>query len=194
MAALRAVATGKGMDAEYPFPLMRAAMSYLTVDDLMPPMRLRWSRALGRPLMNTVTEREGNVVDHIGAVFIEEVMGKRCFLSYTERFGDSRVHVDNMPAHEGVRAHYWEVSIVDSTFAHLQVDTAWQARYGKPWPLVAERRPHPALSRLCARYYTFLAEWTVHVDQCESEFYDQISGHSDSEGSEREDSDGGVSD
>ena len=51
MAAFAAIATAPGRDANAPFPLLRMVGEYLTIDQLMPPCRLRWSRRLRCPVM-----------------------------------------------------------------------------------------------------------------------------------------------
>ena len=53
----------------------RAVGPYLDISVLMPPMRLRWSRLLGRPMMERITVVAYGGMAEVGPVFVDEVAG-----------------------------------------------------------------------------------------------------------------------
>ena len=71
MASLAAVASQRQQDEVMSFPLLRAVGTYLNIEVLMPPERLRWSRLLGRPMLSQiVTMTNDGWGDDLGPVFI----------------------------------------------------------------------------------------------------------------------------
>jgi hypothetical protein len=159
MAAFAAVATQEGRDARTPFPLLRMVGEYLTIDQLMPPCRLRWSRRLGRPMMGDLWR-----TDIVGKCFIEE-------LHAYETNIEGVVERDHYPhpvrelstLYRGHTRHdIWFVAIIDTNFEDAPYMQAWRLRYGYLWPDVALYRVHPVLSRLYDSYLNFLADVCRH--------------------------------
>ena len=81
--ALVATATREQQDEAMTSPLLRTVGAYLDIDTLMPPMRLRWSRVLDRPVMQRVSMvADRRVGDEVGYVYVDEVYGRACTVSY----------------------------------------------------------------------------------------------------------------
>ena len=74
MAAFAAVATPQGRDAHNPFPLLRMVGNFMSYDQLMPPVRLRYSQLLGRPLMEPRAPLDHFLGSVQGGIYIEEVL------------------------------------------------------------------------------------------------------------------------
>ena len=74
MAAFAAVATPQGRDAHNPFPLLRMVGNFISYDQLMPPVRLRYSQLLGRPLMEPRAPLDHFLGSVLGGIYIEEVL------------------------------------------------------------------------------------------------------------------------
>ena len=179
--ALRAVATQGQQDDVMAFPLLRVVAPYLSIDELMPPMRLRWSRILGRPLMGLVTERSTVMVygcagDVIGPVFIDEVMGRDSIIRYRRYDFDTlrctwRYNVSAL-IEVGTRNECWSAQLIDIEYQDIPFEMAWRRRYRQRWPQIAPGVTHPVLRRLHARFCAFHNEWDEHNrDRDEMVFY-----------------------
>ena len=128
-------------------------MPYLDITPLMPPDRLRWSRLLGRPLMEGAGQRT------IAAVNTEEMRPyPECevlwYYQDEDYVGVERGLVEDLPADA-----FWVylVSEGDDDFA-----AAWLLKHGHEWPFVADRQPHPALANLRRRYIRCWGDWNDH--------------------------------
>ena len=144
MAVIAAVATQAQQDGTMELPLLRAVKGFLSIELLMPPMRLHWSRILGRPMMEDINLTDGQ--GEIGPVFIDEVAGKECLISYrclNPQTGH-REFVNTVPAADALsdREHCWFVRVMDATHADVPFERDWRARYGVRWPLVSPHATH----------------------------------------------------
>ena len=161
MAAFAAIATIPGRDANAPFPLLRMVGDYLSLDQLMPPCRLRWSRRLGRPMMEMLGagDRFG---DNIGAVYIEEVLPYTALIAgyiFMERsVSVTKVGMWTTTCQGMTRRDFWRVEVRDQDYEDLPYCGAWMQRYGCAWPLIAPGCLHPALERLYRAYEDFSDE------------------------------------
>ena len=164
MAAFAAVATQEGRDARTPFPLLRMVSEYLTIDQLMPPCRLRWSRRLGRPVMEHWIQ--GANYDEVGSCFIEELHPHETLLTGTMLQAPFTQHVMELSTlhRERTRNDIWDVCIIDPDFEDAPYAEAWMRRYGAPWPFTARGRVYPALQRLYTWYVRFCIDVTQHAD------------------------------
>ena len=171
MANLAMVATQAQRDDAIVFPLLRAVESYLNISNLMPAIRLHWSRLLGRPMMESVAVADYVRGDEIGPVFIEEIFGKICTAHY--RHLDGNGHRDWYTKVPGLtvagnRAQCWQMRVVDPLHQDAQFEFDWRVRYGQSWPLVAPGTSHPALARLYERYTAFYDSWLDHIQEREN--------------------------
>ena len=166
MAAFAAVATQEGRDARTPIPLLRMVGEYLTIDQLMPPCYLRWSRRLGRPMMGDLWRP-----DIVGICFIEELHAYETTITGV-------VCRDNFPRpvrelstlYRGHTRHdIWFVAIINPDFEDAPYMQAWRLRYGYRWPDVDLYRVHPVLKRLYDSYTNFLADVCRHGRERERE-------------------------
>jgi hypothetical protein len=170
MAAFAAVATQEGRDANTPFPLLRMVGEYLTIDQLMPPCRLRWSRRLGRPMMERWYQDANH--DDVGSCFIEELHPYETLLTGTMMLrGQHPEHVLDMSTqHRGhTRNDIWFVTIIDPNFEDTPYAEAWMRRYGMPWPFVARGSVHPTLEILYTSYMRFCQNVTQHAEDREEQ-------------------------
>jgi hypothetical protein len=175
--ALAATATPGQQDEAMTFPLLRTVGAFLNIDTLMPPMRLRWSRILGRPVMqrvSVVVDRRAG--DEVGCVYIDEVCGRACTVSYRALHNGRRDWYHQVPSTDIVvgdrpREQYWYARVVDATYQDVPFELDWRARYAQVWPYVAARTVHPALVRLYYRYLVFEEEWREHCDERETVTY-----------------------
>ena len=181
MTTFAAATTPERMDE--PFPLLRAVKSYLDISSLMPPTRLRWSRLLGRPMMETVTVLANHRVgDEIGPVYIDEVVNTDAVISYRYLRADGRRdwHTSVRAADlRGNRADFWYVRIIDATLQDVRFEFDWRACYGQAWPKVASGAIHPCLARLYERYVTFNEEWCAHCQGREDTTYELLQDDSE---------------
>ena len=175
--ALAATATRQQQDEAMTFPLLRTVGAYLDIDTLMPPMRLRWSRILGRPVMqrlSVVVDRR--VGDEVGYVYVDEVCGRACTVSFRALHDGCRDWYHQVPGTDIVvggrpREQCWYARIVDATCQAALFELDWRARYAQVWPYVAARTVHPALVRLCYRHLVFDEEWRQHCEEHENATY-----------------------
>ena len=152
-----------------PFPLLRVVGTYLNIEVLMPPERLHWSRLLGRPMLSQiVTMTNDGWGDDLGPVFIEEMHGRSCVISYITYDVDtgftdwySNVHVDCIPG--ATRAQVWGVKLTDQTTSDAAFGRCWMARHGHPWPMVGMGVVHPVVARLYQRHLAFHDTWLEHI-------------------------------
>ena len=164
MAAFAATATAPGRDANTPFPLLRMVGEYLTIDQLMPPCRLRWSRRLGRPVMERWYQNAN--YDEVGSVFIEELHPYETLLTGTMllRGPYPQPVMELSTLHrEHTRYYIWDVSITDPDFEDAPYAKAWMRRYGAAWPFTARGRVHPALQRIYTSRVSFCVDVTQHA-------------------------------
>ena len=195
MTTFAAATTTKRMDE--PFPLLRTVKSYLDISSLMPPTRLRWSRVLGRPMMETVTVLANHRVgDEIGPVYIDEVLNTDAVISYRYLRANGRrdwhtgVQATDL---RGNRTEVWYMRIIDTTLQDVSFEFNWRACYGQPWPKVASGAVHPCLARLYDRYVTFNDEWRAHCHEREDTTYELLQDDSEDTMSDASES-GGMSD
>ena len=168
MAAFAAIATVPGRDENAPFPLLGMVGDYLTHDQLMPPCRLRWSRRLGRPLMEWFIQNlpYGDVV---GSAYIEEIHPHETLLTGSMRRATIPQHVVQWSTlcRGLTRNDLWDVCIVDTEFEDEPYAEAWMRRYGVTWPFIARGRSHPALERLYNSHVRFCEAVSNHADACD---------------------------
>ena len=181
--ALRAAATQGQQDDAMAFPLLRLVKSYLTVDELMPPTRLRWSRILGRPMMDRIIATRYHMADEVGPVYIEEVIGRDCLVSGRRLVDGNRMFIDPVPAAtlSGDRTEFWYLRILDPLNRDVDFEQVWRDRYGLPWPLLAPFAVHPALRRLHNNYVRFLDAWARRSQEREETIYRQRVGEESDE-------------
>ena len=169
MAAFAAVATQEGRDANTPFPLLRMVGDYLTIDQLMPPCRLRWSRRLGRPAMESAYRAHDN--DIVAFVYIEELHTYEALIE-GRLWADADTHSVRQLStlHRGhTRNQIWSVCIIDPDFEDAPYMEAWRLRYGSRWPVVDLYRFHPELSRLYTSHERFSNDVIYHSEERERE-------------------------
>ena len=176
MASFAATATQGQLDEVAGFPLFRAVDPYLDPGSLMPPLRLRWSRILGRPMMDRVTVvAYGGMAEVVGPVFIDEVAGQDCLVSGRHFDAGRRDFLTNVPAATlaGNRDRFWYMRLMDPLYQDAQFEFAWRARYGLHWPMIAPATVHPVLARLYERFVAFHGTWVDHVQEREDTTYRQ---------------------
>jgi hypothetical protein len=162
MAAFAAVATQEGRDARTPFPLLRMVGEYLTIDQLMPPCRLRWSRRLGRPAMDSLASIGGHHV--VTYVYIEELHNYEAFIRGRMLLdGDADSVMQMSTLHRGhTRNQIWSVCIIDTDDEDTPYIEAWRQRYGFRWPITTGFRVHPVLRNLVSTYNNFYVNVLDH--------------------------------
>ena len=171
MAAFAAVATQEGRDANTPFPLLRMVSEYLTIDEFMPPCRLRWSRRLGRPLMQRWWDDRTDY-DEVGSVFIEEVHAHEVLISgkmFLRDYYAERVRELSSLHRRHTRAQIWDVVIIDPDFEDAPYAEAWTRRYGGSWPFTGQGSVHPVLRNLYTRYSRFCIDVTQQGEDNEEQ-------------------------
>ena len=159
-AALAAVARVEARDAAFPLPFLISG--YLSLNELMPPCRLRWSQRLGRPLMGMYLQDAG---DRLGYAYIEELRPFDTLLTGIQSQMVGRpiwVTVRSRDVREYDREALWDVSIYDENYEDRPFMRAWERRYGVEWPLITRRAVHPALERLEQAYHRFSEEVREH--------------------------------
>jgi hypothetical protein len=168
MAAFAAVATQEGRDARTPFPLLRIVGEYLTIDQLMPPCRLRWSRRLGRPAMESMTSTGGHYV--VTYAYIEELHTYEAFIGGRMLVDEDVVDVRQLSTlHRGqTRDQIWDVCIIDNDDEDAPYIEAWRQRYGSRWPRT-DGFVHPVLRNLLSAYNDFYSNVRCHRVDCERE-------------------------
>ena len=171
----------------FPDDVKEHIIEYLDITPLMPPERLRWSRALGRPMMHTLYPREwvhsrrhqdprGHVYagDLIGCVYTDEVLRLHCAV-WGRRWDDVEAIEwvivntgDLAPTGAPVRDQLFEAHIIDTHWADDAFAVAWFRRYGEPWPGINTDYNHPCLDDIVSNYhYGFCFDWSDHAQACE---------------------------
>ena len=142
---------------------------FLDLDAVMPPERLRWSRALGRPCMS-VADDDDNIV---GPVWITEVLDEDA------KVGGNCVERDRivfmcrpmrrLPPRCRNMDNFWGVYIYSD--GDREFNAEWFEKHGRQWPFIAGG-VHPALRRLYAQYQQFEQVWAMHADDSDMGFQD----------------------
>ena len=152
--AAQLMATGK----ELLFPgFKELLLSYLDISPLMPPVRLHYSKLLGRPLMDPAYQHQIAV-----SVFVEEMLQHpdAVLMGHQEEFDPTPWRVDELPPSIRTRdAFYWVYLRADDD---RDFADDWKARHGHDWPFVADGRPHHALTNLYLRHRDFWNYWSNH--------------------------------
>ena len=166
MAAFATIATTPGRDANTPFPLLRTVGENLTIDQLMPPCLLRWSRRMGRPVMGDLWRH-----DTVGYCFIEELRDYEATIDGVMLVGEYPRNVrESSTLHRGHRRdQIWFLAIIGDEFEDAPYKQAWRLRYGSPWPLVGLYEVHPVLRRLYESNGRFLEDVYNHGRERERE-------------------------
>ena len=168
MAALAAVASPRGRDAGNPLPLMQMVSGFISYDELMPPIRLLWSRLLARPLMEPRMPRDhlGSVV---GGIFIDEVQHLNAWVfGHRRRVAHwSRDACWSSDCRGETRLTYWRLELRDMHYGDDSFFDAWVSRYGGEWPYVGPGRVRPGLERLYAADRAFDDLIDEHADAVE---------------------------
>jgi hypothetical protein len=104
--------------------------------------------------------------DDLGAVFIDEVLGKNCLVTYETYKGTcENVHVGCIP---GVtRDQVWRAHLIDYTNADEPFMKRWQTIYHNPWPFT-NIGVHPALEEPYKRWTEFQEQWVQHCWESEA--------------------------
>ena len=143
-------------------------LPYLDIEPLMPPERLRWSRILGRPLMEQTMIQACQTT--IAAVMTEEMQPYpdcEVFGYHQEEdyVGNYQMRFDEIPEDP-----FWLyiVSEGDDDFA-----AAWLLKHGHEWPFVVDRQPHPALANLHRRYMRCWGDWHEHGSAIMEAFHNE---------------------
>ena len=137
---------------------------YLDIAPLMPPERLRWSRILKRPLLEQSSDEA-----LICPIWPEEIRPyPQCDVRWYCKDGDI-IEVASGTASEMPEDAFWVYirGDGDEEFA-----AAWLLKHGHDWPFVADRQPHPALSKLRRRYMRFWGDWSDHGESIVDEHYE----------------------
>ena len=132
-------------------------LPYLDISPLMPPVRLQYSKLLGRPLMDPAYQHQIAV-----SVFVEEMLPHpdAVLTGHQEEFDPTPWRVDELaPSIRTRDAFYWVYLRADGD---RDFADDWKARYGHDWPFVADGRPHPALANLYLRHRDFWSYWCNH--------------------------------
>ena len=141
---------------------------FLDIEPLMPPGRLRFSKLLGRPMMDTLQCNCTGVanIDELRHMDCRVHGGSAFYLfrstvptSYRPWMG----HVRDAPNLVGVRI----ISDEDADWGE-----AWYRRYNALWPEIADGEygiVHPALENLTAIHDDFEVEWSAAADEAEYE-------------------------
>ena len=144
---------------------------FLDLDAVMPPERLRWSRALGRPCMS-VADDDDNIV---GPVWITEVLDEDA------KVGGNCVERDRLvfmcrpmrglPPRCRNMDNFWGVYIYSD--GDREFNAEWFEKHGRQWPFIAGG-VHPALRRLYAQYQQFEQVWAQHADDSDFGFHEYM--------------------
>jgi hypothetical protein len=116
------------------------------------------------------------VGDEVGYVYIDEVYGRACTVSFRALHDGCRDWYHQVPGTDIVvgdrpREQCWYARIVDTTYQDAPFELDWRARYAQVWPYVAARTVHPALVRVYYRHLVFDEEWRQHCEERENATY-----------------------
>jgi hypothetical protein len=145
------------MDQEPLCPLYRELM--VGIEVYVPPVRRHWARRLGRPIMSPFV-LTANGFDDLGPVFVEELHGKNCLMSYKTHIDDcENVHTGCVP---GVtREQVWRARLIDYTNGDEAFMKRWLIIYGQPWPMTRVGA-HPVLADVYKQWLAFHERWLEH--------------------------------
>ena len=142
---------------------------FLDLDAVMPPERLRWSRALGRPFMSGAEPDD----DIIGPVWITEVLGEDARVGGNCAGRNNLLFmcrpVRKLPPHCRSMDTFWGVYIYSDK--DREFNAKWVERHGHHWPYIAGG-VHPALRNLYIQYQQFEQAWAMHADDSDMGFQD----------------------
>ena len=144
---------------------------FLDLDAVMPPERLRWSRALGRPFMSGAEPDD----DIIGPVWITEVLDEDA------RVGGNCAGRNNLlfmwrpvrkwPPRYRNSDNFWGVYIYSDK--GRQFNAKWVEKHGHHWPYIGGGM-HPALRNLCIQHQHFEQAWALHADESDMGLQDYL--------------------
>ena len=136
----------------HPFPggVGDLILEYLNLEPLMPPMNLRVSKILRRPIMTLTSPRatliptDSDEILRSGADF--DVVGMTLHGNRVYRFR-GRSALRQFTCHVYIRGPAMD-----------DFREAWEAKYGAPWPY-AYGDTHPLLKKLRRRYDEHMEDW-----------------------------------
>ena len=181
MAAFAAVATPQGRDAHNPFPLLRMVGTFISYDQLMPLVRLQYSRLLGRPIMEPRAPLDHFMGSVLGGIYIEEVLHINAWVVGHTQLARGWARTGTWSQDEAYRRNtrelFWRVELRDVHYGDEVFFDAWVARYGGEWPYIGPGRVHPGLERLYAAYRAFDDLIDEHADAVEQGILGVNRGH-----------------
>ena len=142
---------------------------FLDLDAVMPPERLRWSRAVGRPFMSGAEPDD----DIIGPVWITEVLdedarvGGNCAGRNNLLFMCRPVR--KLPPRCRNMDNFWGVYIYSDGDRGFNAN--WLEKHGRKWPFVVGG-VHPALRSRYNQYLNFERAWSQHADDSDFGFHE----------------------
>ena len=143
---------------------------FLDLDAVMPPERLRWSRALGRPFMSVADDDD----DIVGPVWITEVLDEDAKVGGNCVEGDRLVFMcrpmRRLPPRCRNMDNFWGVYYSDG---EREFNADWFEKHGRQWPFIAGG-VHPALRRLYAQYQQVEQVWAQHADDSDFGFHEYM--------------------
>jgi hypothetical protein len=135
------------------------------INAYLPPSRRHWSHVLGRPILSPHT-LTADGYDDLGAVYIDEVLGKNCLVTYETYKGTcENIHVGCIP---GItRDQVWRARLLDYTNGDEPFMKRWQTIYHNQWPFT-NIGVHPALEEPYKRWTEFQEQWVQHCWESEA--------------------------
>ena len=141
------------------------------IEIYMPPVRRHWSQVLGRPILSPLT-LTADGYDDIGAVFIDELHGKNCLVTYETYKGScENVHIGCIPG--VIRNQVWRARLIDYTSGDVEFMKRWQLVYNNPWPM-CNIGVHPALEEAYKRWTDFQEQWMQHCWEREAQAISRV--------------------
>ena len=144
---------------------------FLDLEAVMPPERLRWSRALGRPFMSRAEDDD----DIIGPAWITEVLDEDTRVGGNCVDGNRLVFMCRplrmLPPRCRNMDNFWGVYIYSDGDREFIAD--WFEKHGRRWPFIAGGM-HPALRRLYDQYEQFEQVWAQHADDSDFGFQEYM--------------------
>jgi hypothetical protein len=146
---------------------MTTAELMIGIEIYMPPVRRHWSRVLGRPMLSPI-QLTADGYDDLGEVFLEELYGKECIVSFDSYCGPGQhVHISRLPGFS--KSTVWHVRLEDENAGDANFARRWHTIYGHPWPMT-KAGVHPALVDAYKRWLEFKDQWQRHNWNRESLF------------------------
>jgi len=142
---------------------------FLDLEAVVPPERLRWSKALGRPWMSPADDDE----NAMGPVWISEILdedtrvGGNCVQNDLLVFMCRPVRL--LPPRCRNMDNFWGVYIYSDGDRGFNAN--WLEKHGRRWPFVVGG-VHPALRSLYNQYLDFERAWSEHADDSDFGFHE----------------------